>query len=160
MLERFEFRNKSVFGWSTGISCYYKNGAEIHKRHQEDKFYQAFLPCMIMRPSCGQCAFSRIPRQGDFTAGDFWGVEKTEPKWEDRLGTSAVLVNNKKAKRILRTLTSQIKLLESVSLEAITYINKTVEHPFKSHSGRKHFFQSMDIKPFNELTDCSGQAFL
>lgn len=153
MLERLEFRNKSVFGWSTGISCYYKNGVEIHKRHQEDKFYQAFLPCMIMRPSCEQCAFSRIPRQGDFTAGDFWGVEKTEPKWEDRLGTSAVLVNNKKAKRILRTLTSQMKLLEPVSLEAITYINKTVEHPFKSHSGRKHFFYSMDIKPFNELTD-------
>lgn len=153
ILERFDFRDKSVFGWSSGINCYFKNGAEIHKSHQEDKYYQAFLPCMIMRPSCGQCPFSRLPRQGDFTAGDFWGVERADPKWDDGLGTSAVLVNNKKAKRILRTLVSQMKLLEPVSLEAITYINKTVEHPFKSHSGRKHFFHSMDIKSFNELTD-------
>lgn len=152
-LERFDFRDKSVFGWSTGINCYMKDGTQIHRSHQEDKYYQAFLPCMIMRPSCGQCAFSRLPRQGDFTAGDFWGVERVDPKWDDGKGTSAVLVNNKKAKKFLHALTSQIKLWKPVSLEAITYINKTVENPFRSHSGRKHFFHSMEIKPFNELAE-------
>ena len=152
-LERFDFRDKSVFGWSTEINCYFTNGEEIHRNHQEDEFYRAFLPCMIMRPSCGQCAFSRLPRQGDFTAGDFWGVERTEPKWNDNKGTSAILVNSKKAKKILHALASGMKLLEPVSMESVTYINKTVEHPFKSHSGRKHFFHSMDIKPFNELAE-------
>ena len=153
MLERFDFRDKTVFGWSSSINCYFKDGKEIHRDHQEDKFYQAFLPCMIMRPSCGQCAFSRLPRQGDFTAGDFWGVERADPAWDDRLGTSAVLVNNRKAGEILHMLAPQMKLLQRVSLEAITYINKTVVSPFASHSGRKHFFSSMDIKSFNELTD-------
>lgn len=155
MLERFEFRDKTVFGWSKGINCYFKDGEEIHRNHQEDKFYQAFLPCMIMRPSCGQCAFSKLPRQGDFTAGDFWGVERVDSGWDDRLGTSAILVNNKRAGEILHILAPQMKLLQPVSLETITYINKTVVHPFASHSGRKHFFSSMDMKPFNELTDCA-----
>ncbi|MCM1123046.1 MAG: Coenzyme F420 hydrogenase/dehydrogenase, beta subunit C-terminal domain [Eubacterium sp.] len=154
-LERFEFRDKSVFGWSSTINCYFTDGKETHITGQEDSYYRAFLPCMIMRPSCGQCAFSRLPRQGDLTAGDFWGVERTEPKWNDKKGTSAILVNNKKGKKVLNALSSQMKLLEPVSMEAITHINKTVEQPFKSHSGRKHFFSSMDIKLFNELVECA-----
>lgn len=152
-LERFSFRDKSVFGWSTSTNCYFSDGKEKHIRDQEDKFLKGFLPCMIMRPSCEHCAFSKLPRQGDFTAGDFWGVERIEPKWNDGMGTSAVLVNNKKAKKVLNELRSQTRLLQSVPLEAITYINKTVESPFRSHSGRKHFFQSMEMKPFNEMVD-------
>lgn len=152
-LERFDFRDKSVFGWTTSINCYFTDGKEIHTEARKDKFFGGFMPCMIMRPSCEQCVFSRMPRQGDFTAGDFWGVERTEPKWNDRMGTSAVLVNNRKAGKVLRALTSQAKLLEPVSVEDITYINKTVEHPFRSHAGRKHFFHSMDLKPFNDMVD-------
>ena len=128
MLERFDFRDKTVFGWSSSINCYFKDGKEIHRDHQEDKFYQAFLPCMIMRPSCGQCAFSRLPRQGDFTAGDFWGVERADPAWDDRLGTSAVLVNNRKAGEILHMLAPQMKLLQRVSLEtqfSVSYLERT-----------------------------------
>lgn len=153
LLERFDFRDKSVFGWSSTINCYFSDGKEKHIREREDKFFGGFLPCMIMRPSCGHCVFSRLPRQGDFTAGDFWGVERIEPEWNDGMGTSAVLVNNRKAKKVLHELRSQTRLLKSVPMEAITYINKTVERPFKSHSGRKHFFQSMDMKPFNEMVD-------
>lgn len=154
-LERFDFRDKSVFGWTTGISCYFSDGTEKHISHEKDTFYRAFLPCMIMRPSCSQCAFSRLPRQGDFTAGDFWGVERVEAKWDDRMGTSAILVNNRKAGKVLRELSSQTKLLEPVPVESVTYINKTVEHPFKSHAGRKHFFTALGLKPFNKLVDQS-----
>lgn len=152
-LERFDFRDKSVFGWSTTVNLYFNDGKETHINEREDKYLRAFLPCMIMRPSCGQCAFSRLPRQGDFTAGDFWGVERVESKWNDKKGTSAVLVNNEKAEKVLNALLPQMKLLEPVSMEAITFINKTVETPFKSHSGRKHFFHSMNMKPFNELVE-------
>lgn len=152
-LERFSFRDKSVFGWTTSINGYFNDGKEIHIESRKDKYLSGFLPCMIMRPSCEQCAFSRLPRQGDFTAGDFWGVERVEPKWNDGMGTSAVLVNNRKAGKALDALAPQVRLLKQVPVEAITYINKTVEYPFRSHSGRKHFFCSMGIKPFNELVD-------
>lgn len=152
-LERFDFRDKSIFGWSTEINCYFTDGREKHTDHRNDSFYKAFLHCMILRPSCEQCTFSRLPRQGDFTAGGFWGVERVEPQWDDKMGTSAILVNSEKARNVLELLMPQMKLWEPVSMESITYINKTVEQPFRSHAGRKHFFHSMALKPFNELVD-------
>ena len=40
---------------------------------------------LYIRPSCGKCAFKGVPRQGDITFADFWGIDE---KYDDDKGTS------------------------------------------------------------------------
>lgn len=152
---RYDFRDKSYFGWSTCANVYYKDGRIERRNEREDSYYKAFLPCMSMRPSCANCQMSCLPRQGDFTAGDFWGIGRYNPRFNDRKGTSMILVNNERAANLVENFREAMKLWENVPIEYATHINKTILHPFRSHAGRKHFFSSLDKKPFNELVEKS-----
>lgn len=151
-IERFEHREKHS-GWSPSATVYMKDGNIRRTSMEQDPYFRAFNPVMIQRPSCAQCPMSRLPRQGDITVGDFWGVERYRRELNDGKGTSAVLVNNLQGKKILMEIKGGFKLWESVPLEYITHINKTVLHPLQPHSGRKHFFSIINMKPFNESVE-------
>lgn len=154
-IESINFRDKRVFRWSTTSNIYFKNGEEYHRSEKEDSFLRAFLPCMILRRSCAVCPFSRLPRQADITMGDFWGSEKYRIGINDGKGLSAVLVNSKKGEKLFEDIKPEFTFCEEAPLDTITHINKTILRPFSSHPGRKHFFLSADVKPFNRLVDDS-----
>lgn len=154
-IDQINFRDKTAFGWSTTANIYFKDKQVYRKNERLDPFYKAFLPCMILRRSCEVCQFSRLPRQADISVGDFWGIADSDRSWDDRKGTEVVLLNNHKGKDLFEQLIPKMKRYEEFPLEAATKINKTILHPFRAHPGRKHFFSSMDIKPFNELVDAS-----
>lgn len=48
---------------------------------------------LYIKPSCGNCVFKGLPRYGDVTFADFWGIEA---KYDDDKGTSLLLVNSEK----------------------------------------------------------------
>jgi len=149
----YNFRDKSVFKWSTTANAYFSDGSEYHQREKADPYYKAFLPCMSMRPSCETCPFSRLPRQADVSVGDFWGVAKVDSAYNDRKGTSLVLVNSAKGRRLVEDLRPSFKLWKRTPLDAATLVNKTILHPFHSHPGRKHFFSQLGRKPFPKLVE-------
>ena len=37
-----------------------------------------------------------MERESDLTMGDFWGIDKVRPEWDDGMGTSLVIVHSKK----------------------------------------------------------------
>lgn len=152
-MKEFKLRDKKEFGWSVSSTAYMKNGNILRTSVDHNSFFSAFNPVMIQRPSCAQCPMSRLPRQGDITAADFWGVERYRREFNDGKGTSAVLVNSTQGEKILQEIKSEFKLWEPVPLEYVTHINKTVLRPFSQHSGRKHFFSILDMKPFNESVE-------
>lgn len=154
-IEKIDFRDKTKYGWSSSTTVHYKNGNIVRKNINNDAFYKSFLPCMSLRKSCSVCPMSKIPRQGDFTAGDYWGVEKINKIMDDKKGTSVVLVNNNKGQKLVKILKDEFKLWEKTNLNDATRINANILHPFNAHPGRKHFFSAMNIKPFNKLVDDS-----
>jgi len=140
-IERINFRDKSVFGWSSEINIYFKNSTEFHKRALEDSFYQAFLSNMSLNPICESCQFSKVPRQGDITLGDFWGIEKYKENLNDGLGTSLVLLNNEKGKILFESCAS-IEMKEKVPFEFLkNTCNKTIFEPFRHHYGSMRFLR-------------------
>ena len=149
------FRSKKVFGWDTTQNITLNDGKEIHINSKKDYYIKAFLACLMNRPSCSICPFSCLPRQGDITVGDFWGVKAHDEALDDGKGTSAVIINNEKGKEIVKIIEPEMKLWKEVPQDAITRINKTLIHPFNRHAGRKHFFSAMDLKPFNTLVNDS-----
>ena len=151
-----QFRDKTKFGWSTNVRIDCGDEIAYQKNDREDSWWQGFLPCMIMRRSCEQCPFSRLPRQADISLGDFWGIEKFDSSWNDRKGTEVVLVNNSKGEQFFKNqICPQLQRCEKFPLTMATDINKTILHPFHSHSGRKHFFKSQNLLPYKTLVDKS-----
>ena len=148
-----KFRDKSCRDGSTAMSLEFSDGGKVFHLPKNDSFYAGFLPCMIMRKSCAVCPFSRLPRQADITVGDFWGCRKFDSSLYDGKGTSFVLANNHRGMEIVNRLKPDFTLWKEVPLDAVTKINKTILHPFAAHPGRKHFYSSLDLKPFNEITE-------
>jgi len=62
---------------------------------------RSYLADIGLRESCYDCKFSRIPRVGDITLGDFWGVPR---HIRNKTGTSAIVANSKKEQKYLARL--------------------------------------------------------
>lgn len=52
----------------------------------------------ILRPSCYNCVFANYDRLSDITLGDFWGIDRVMPDYDDNKGISLVLINSHKGK--------------------------------------------------------------
>lgn len=57
-------------------------------------YLYSFMYGMTFRYACYDCKFAKIPRQGDLTLADFWGVKDLFPKINARNGVSLILLNN------------------------------------------------------------------
>ena len=91
-LENISFRNKT-FGWKNySIKIDFMNGLHLLTLQKKDKFMKTYLSDVGLRESCYNCLFQCIPRVGDITLADFWGVPK---ELKNDNGTSAIIVNSK-----------------------------------------------------------------
>ncbi len=69
------FRDK-INGWSN----YLTTTTTTTVPALTDSYMKAFLANLSLRKSCGNCKFNSLPRSGDLTIGDFWGIEKFNKK--------------------------------------------------------------------------------
>lgn len=152
-IDHIDFRDRTVYGWSSSVNVFFKDGTITRRSHIEDPFYQLFLPCVGLRRSCATCQFSKLPRQADLTIGDFWGIADYDKALFDGKGTSVVLVNNSKGHYILDVCEEFYVQNRIVPLSEALRINKTIEHPYPSHPGRKHLFSCIDNYTVRELAD-------
>ena len=69
------FRNK-IYGWSPQLATITTTTTTTttHDFANTDTFMKTFLQNMCLRSTCTDCKFQTIPRQGDLTMGDFWGI--------------------------------------------------------------------------------------
>jgi coenzyme F420-reducing hydrogenase beta subunit len=134
-LKNVYFRNKR-FGWKNFSLIYiFKDGLVKRVHFQMDYFMRGFSKNYYLRRSCYDCLFSKLPRQGDVTLGDFWGVPQKD---YDYNGVSAILINNKKGKRFFE------KIKKSISFNALD-----PEVAYKSNpSFKKNFYEKNKRKVF------------
>lgn len=149
-IEKIDFRDKDVFGWSTEMNVYFQDGSRHVERCGKDPYYRAFLPCLSMRPACPQCKYTTLPRQADISIGDFWGIGKYEPELNDQKGTSLVLVNSEKGRKIFEEQKDRLKALKEMDINTARPRNYTIDHPFRKHPHRDRFFKLIDKYPFEK----------
>lgn len=140
-IEKLSFRSKEYFGWSTEMNVKYKDGTEHHETRVTDPYYKAFLPCISVRKSCGHCTFAKLPRQGDITLADFWGVNKYNASFDDGKGTSIVVVNTEKGEKLLEQFRSKLDLFEEVDIDYILTHGQPFNHSFKAHPAHDLYFK-------------------
>ncbi len=111
------FRDKHS-GWSPyGYKLELKNGEVVYpteKGWTKDMYQNLFHSTCCKNSVCDNCKFADFPRQGDFSIGDFWGINQHDVSWNDGKGTSLVIVNNKKAEELFGKLKSNLKRVQQV----------------------------------------------
>lgn len=98
------FRNKESSGWhnSTLTIKNEKGQTILSETHKENFYFQLFVCHYILRPSCFKCKYASFHRPGDFTLGDFWGIDKNFAPFDDNKGVSLVMVHTDKGQKIWR----------------------------------------------------------
>lgn len=90
------FRNKKR-GWKRlYMEVKFDNGKRHYVYSGYDRYESMFLKNLSLRPSCYECKFTKSQRYGDITLGDFWGIGKKYPQWDDDKGISVVMLNTNK----------------------------------------------------------------
>lgn len=74
------------------------NTQEISCPFGENTYMQAFLSDLSLRLSCFDCQAKEGMSGSDLTIGDYWGIEKVLPGFDDDTGASVVIAYTEKGK--------------------------------------------------------------
>ena len=144
-VQELVFRAKQVTGWSfAGYEVKMLDGTSIFPNWTKDDYTLGFHCYLMRRDICEHCRFAEIPREGDITIGDFWGIEEKEASWNDKLGTSVVLLNSEKGEHFFNRCNSALKRSERVPVSWLINTNNRVgKSGIRGHNNRIAFFSMM-----------------
>ena len=102
-------------GWG-GCETYtyvsYFSGKEETRRlygYSLSPYLYSFMYGYTHRYSCYGCRFAKIPRQGDITLADYWGVADYFSDLDYTKGVSLVLINNVKGAKVWDAIKNQLE---------------------------------------------------
>lgn len=145
------FRNKDN-GWKNFNIKFKYYDKEFRKSENDDKYMQAFLKNVILRDSCYECSFKKINRLSDITLADFWGIEYVNPKMFDNKGTSLVIVNSEKGRKLFNDIQSEI-IQEQVDINEALKYNPSMTSSVRPDKNRENFFLNLDKMDFDKLVN-------
>jgi len=135
-----KFRDKSK-GWSSLVlNLEFTSGHKIIDS-TDSSFYTLFVDGTILRPSCYECKFSDFNRPSDITIGDFWGIEKTLPQFEDEQGISLILVNSRKGKTMFQSISDQLTSIQSTHTDCLQH---SLYAPTRAHKNKDAFWKDYE----------------
>ena len=97
---------------------------EKHKMlptYELSPYLYSFMYALTYRYSCYNCRFAKIPRQGDITLADYWGVKEFFPQVNAEKGVSLVLINSQHGLDIWNAVQSQCISYKSNIVDAAKY---------------------------------------
>ena len=98
VVKKVNFRCKK-YGWEHyGLLKQFENAKSDFSEMSTDPYMQMFLGNLCLRPSCHDCK-NKTFRLADITLGDFWGINRFLPEFNDGKGISAVIIRTEKGKK-------------------------------------------------------------
>lgn len=150
-VKKIKFKNK-IHGWhnfSTKID--FENGKSYIGGRYVDSYMVGYLRYnAFMRPSCYDCKFKDLPRVADITLADFWGIENINPKLDNDRGTSMILLNSAKGKKLFDNVKQNIEYKEVIS-EEVFKGNVCMANSVEMTEARKKVFENIDKMSYAEL---------
>jgi len=144
------FRNKKT-GWKRySVKIDFENEAVYEMTMERDNYIRMFISDLCLRPSCYFCPFSAIPRQGDITLADYWGVAAVHPKIDDDQGISLVFLNSTKGQALFNNIAELLTLYQSIPSKAVA-ANPCAIRPVNQKPGRTGFMSDADYLSISEL---------
>lgn len=107
-IKSFNFRLKRPGGWHSHMESFTAD----RKQYHSSNFVNIFYSHKCLGESCYTCPYASTNRMADITIGDFWGIEKVDPEYDDGNGISLVITNTSKGQSFFREITEKIELRE------------------------------------------------
>lgn len=148
----YGFRSKKAWGVGEFFTIRTENGKQKKMESLLDYPYlSSFMKGMTFRYSCYECPFARLPRQGDITLGDYWGIQKHCRKFDTRRGVSVVLLNNTKGRTYWEEVRSICEYAET-PIEWAIEMNKNIVSASPMHLLRKDIFHLIKEKGYEAVS--------
>lgn len=161
MEEKLDSKIKSIcqtdkkYGWSILIPklvCI--ETADGHKHYydsKKDSYLHMFLENVMLRPACSSCKYQVMPRIGDLTLGDFFGIGTVRSvKKLNRYGESMVMVNTVKGQKAFEQIQDEI-YCEHRELEEALYFNHNLWRSSKPNKRHAEFEKDMTSLTYEEI---------
>ncbi len=153
-VKELHFRDKKMAGWSCGGAAISEDrkGQAVRRPFYDynNYYYYYFLQGDIYRDSCYSCKYANTKRPGDFTMGDFWGVEKYSVSVDSNNGCSLVIANTDYARKLLELLRETMNIGE-VTMEQATKANGQLVHPSAQSSCRADLISQFAVLSGKEI---------
>lgn len=136
----YEFRRRDGWGLAPSIST----ASNCRPLYGVEALYmEAFDKSAIFRESCYHCPFAKIPRVGDITLADFWGIGRHGKKFKHNVmkGVSLVLVNNATGEKAMNALADDT-FVEERTLDEALVENHNLTGASKRHAQRNDIIEA------------------
>lgn len=120
----YQFRNNELWGVCEIFNLTNRKGKVKRYKfpsYELSPYLYSFMYAMTYRYSCYECPFARIPRQGDITLADYWGVKEFFPEIDASKGVSLVLVNNHKGENFFTHIEDVCYVKQTTVLDGAKY---------------------------------------
>ena len=144
----FRSKTKGWIQYSQYLS--FDNGREYREIHGNDIYFQAFVKNYSLRPSCYQCNSKTLNRNSDITLGDLWGIQEICPELFDDRGTSMVLVNSEKGRRLIEEIKRDL-VYRPIDYNVAISHNRMAYQSVSKPKKREWFFNNLDCLEFDIL---------
>ena len=152
----YRFRSKK-YGWGSSSkgssnlnSITYRDTIKVA---HEDNFSWAarmwrsiFFSNLCIRQYCHTCPYASALKPADITMGDFWGIERYYPEFDDGKGCSLALARTDKAEQTLKA--AEWLTLKPVNLEEILAKQANAFKPSPPNARREEFWQDYKKQGF------------
>lgn len=145
-----DFRNKKDYGWKRHIESLTLKGHLTTRQYNGDLFKRMFYSHEILRPACYECPYKTVSHGSDITIGDYWGIEKAAPGFNDDRGVSLVLINNEHGQQMFDRIADQLKL---VSTKIEDSMQPALQKPFARPERRDRFWEDYNQFGFEYVAD-------
>lgn len=99
-IEKYEFRHKAQgWNWDCITITTIAGKTEVRRGERQDNYQRVYHNHTMCAPHCEKCKYQSVPRFGDLTIGDFWGIGNKDKSIDTQKGVSAVLCNNEKGRK-------------------------------------------------------------
>jgi len=136
-LIEYAFRDKKQ-GWRGYTVLAKFENVKLKNNPWLRSFNYLFSQNYINRPACSQCKYATFNRVSDITIGDYWGVEKYHPSFEDNLGVSLVIANTEKGNKIYSIIS---KKFEQIKIKKEEAAQNSLKRACKKNKNRDNFWR-------------------
>ena len=140
-------------GWSrySYSNCIeYTDDINYSIRSGESLYMKLFGGGYISRKSCENCNFKGYNRISDITIGDFWGIWDIAPEMDDNKGTSVVLVQSEKGKKIFNSISDRL-IIKNVTLEESSRQNRAMISTIRTNPKRE---EALELIRSGKIKNC------
>lgn len=131
--------------------CGFANRKQIIKpSYVLSPYLYSFMYGYTHRYSCYECRYAHIPRQGDITLADFWGVQNFHPNFDSSNGVSLLLINTSKGQDIWDKIKGDCSYEVSNVWDASKY-NGNLIHPSEMPAIRRSIFQEIESNGYDKV---------